>query len=593
MIRHRLSLASAALRTLGVEVSLDVPPGSGPIDVTFPVWTPGSYLIREHSRHVHDFTARQSGVPLPVVKVAKNVYRVSPRGAEPVVLAYEVYAHELTVRTSHVDSSHAFLNPVGLLPYLPGRETEVQQVEIADLPGGWDVACSLPTAPLSSGSVLITAQDYDELVDTPIECGRHASPGQRLTFSVRGVPHEIVLWGRSAIDRRRFTDDVAKIVEAQAALFGGLPYERYVFIALVSDAARGGLEHRASSALLFTRASVARPKGYEDLLGLVSHELFHAWNVKRIRPAAFTPYDLTREGHTTLLWAFEGLTSYYEDIILVRAGLMTRARFLELLAERMTVLERTPGRQRLPVAQASYDAWIRYYRQDENSDNSGVSYYLKGSLIGALLDLEIRRRTNDRRSLDDVMRLLWTEYGSTGRGVPEDGVERAVLAIGGDGLRELLQQAIHTTAELPLPEVLAGFGLSVGRRVAVSVDDRGGSTSNGPPLRSDIGLSLRTDNDRVRVTSIRRGSPAEAAGVCPGDELVALDGLRADAGSTAARLLDRAPGETATLTLFRRDELLTLTLTAGAPVADTFTLTETPDATEAARTRLSAWLPQA
>ncbi len=591
MIRHRLSLAAVQRRVIAVQVSVDLPTtDAGTLELTFPVWTPGSYLIREHPRHVNDFGAHQDGRPLTVVKTAKNTYRISTRGSGPVVATYEVYAHELTVRTSHVDSSHAFLNPVGLVPFIRGREAEQQQVEITVLPQGWDVACPLPAERLDEGRVRLTAASYDELIDSPIDCGPHTAPENRIIFKVRGVPHELVFWGRSSLDRNRFATDVAKIVEAEAAFFGGLPYDRYVFFVLASDFARGGLEHRASSALLFTRASLLRPRGYEDLLGLVSHELFHAWNVKRIKPTAFTPYDLTRENHTRLLWAFEGLTSYYEDLFLLRAGLMTRTRFLELLAERLTVLERTVGRRRITLADAGYDAWIRYYRQDENTDNSSVSYYLKGSLVGALLDIEIRRATSGAKSLDDVMRLLWEEYGRHERGLPEQGVEDACVRVGGPSLRAILQQAIHSTEELPLPQALESVGLKVERRVATNAEDRGGAVPPGRPLRCDVGISLRTDGDRVRVAGVRRGSPADEAGLCPGDEILAIDGLRADTATSFVRLHDHAPGDPISLALFRRDELLSLQFNAGTPALDTWSVSETVDATTEQRAGLTAWL---
>jgi predicted metalloprotease with PDZ domain len=591
LIRHRISLAGVRRRVLGVEVTFEpAVTGDGrTLDVMFPVWTPGSYLIREHPRHINDFVARQDGKPVPVEKIAKNVFRVSLSGTAALVLTYEVYANELTVRTSHVDSSHAFLNPVGFLPFVKGRETETQHVEIVDLPGGWDVACALSSR-RDNGRLLLRAADYDELIDSPLECGPHAAPAMRASFEVRGVPHEIVFWGRSTLDRPQFAADVARIVEAQAAFFNGLPYERYLFFALASDNARGGLEHRASSALLYTRSSLARTTGYEDLLGLVSHELFHAWMVKRVRPAAFTPHDLTRENHTRLLWAFEGLTSYYEDIFLVRTRLMSRSRFLDLLAERLTVLERTPGRRRMSVSDASFDAWIRYYRQDENTDNSTVSYYLKGSLIGVVLDLAIRRATQGQKSLDDVMRLLWDEYGGSGRGVPEEGVEEACIRVGGESIRPLLHQVLRTTEDLPIAESLRALGLRGELRAAVNADDRGGPPPPGRALRCEIGALLRTDGDRVRVASVRRGTPADEAGLSPNDELVAIDGVRADAASAYTRLHDHAPGDSITLTLFRRDDLITLRLVAGKPAIDTWTITESPEATPDQRAALAAWL---
>jgi predicted metalloprotease with PDZ domain len=590
VIRHRLYLGDTHRRVVRVELEVDLPAGVAEQDVSFPVWTPGSYLVREHERHIHDWAAFADGRPASSQKVAKNVYRVATQGARQLRVQYEVYAHELTVRTSHVDSSHAFLNPIGLCAYLPGREREPQQLVLQGLPSGWDAACALPDT-RAGGEVIFHATDYDELVDSPIECGPHAEPDQRLAFDVRGVRHEIVLWGRSPLSRPRLAADVARIVEAQAALFGGLPYQRYLFIALASDTGRGGLEHRASSALLFPRASVGRPKGYEDFLGLIAHELFHAWNVKRIKPAAFTPYDLSRENHTTLLWAFEGLTSYYEDLFLVRAGLMTRARYLEVLAERMTQLERTPGRQRHSVAEASYDAWIRYYRQDENSDNSSVSYYLKGALIGTLVDLEIRRRTGGAASLDDAIRLLWREFRALGRGVPEDGIEAACSRVAGADLRPLFNLAVRGTEELPLEQALRTHGLKLTRRVSFSADDRGGPAPSGPAtIKCDAGLALRVEGERARVAAVRRGSPAEDAGLCPGDELVAIDGLRADGASALTRIQERTPGEAVELTLFRRDELMRVKLTVRPPLADTFAITEEADAPADAKAFLDRWL---
>lgn len=584
-IRSRLSLAQAHRRV--VHVTFEARVGEAPAqDVAFPVWTPGSYLVREHQRHVHDLRAELDGRPASIEKVSKSTYRIETGGGGLLRLSYEVYAHDLTVRTSHVDSTHAFLNPVGLVPYLPGREGEPQSLELADLPTGWGAACALP----ESSHLVFAAKDYDELVDSPIECGPHARPEHRARYEVRGIHHEIVFWGRSPLDRDRYVADCAKLTEAQAALFGSLPYERYLFIVLASDSARGGLEHRASSALLFARHSVARPKGYEDFLGLTSHELFHAWNVKRIKPAAFTPYDLSRENLTTLLWAFEGLTSYYEDIALVRAGLMSKARFIELIGEHITQLARNPGRLRHSVAEASRDAWIRYYRQDENWNNSSTSYYLKGSLVGLLFDLEVRRLTNGERSLDDVMRKLWVQFGRTGTGVPENGIEAVIEQVAGQPLQSLFDLALRSTEELPLATALASHGLETKWRVPNGLDDGGGPAPAGTPLRSEIGLGLANDHGRVRIAHVRRGSPAEDAGLCPGDELVAIDGLRAEPSTALARLHDRVPGTRLELAFFRREELQSASLLAALPKADAVQVVENPAATEGERRLLTRWL---
>ncbi len=585
-IQHQLSLAHPERRSVQVTVTADLPSGTTHQEICFPVWTPGSYLVREHQRHLHDVRAQLDGRPAPVTKTAKNVYRVETGGGGRLTLSYEVYAHELTVRTNHVDPGHAFLNPVALVPYLPGREGEEQRLSITGLPAGWGAACALPET--ESGTFV--AADYDELVDSPLECGPHARPESRRSYVVAGVTHELVFWGRSPLDVDRYVEDCRKITEAQAAFFGGLPYSRYLFIVLATGDARGGLEHRACSALIYARDSVRQPRGYQDLLGLTSHELFHAWNVKRIKPAAFTPYDLNREATTRLLWAFEGLTSYYEDIFLVRAGLMSRTRYVEQLGEHLTALERNPGRLRHPVTEASYDAWIRYYRQDENWNNSSTSYYLKGSLIGLLLDLEIRRRTQGERSLDDVMRLLFERYGKTGVGVPEDGVERAVEEVAGSSFEALFAEVLHGTAELPLEAPFTAHGLTVSRRVPVGTDDKGGNAPSGQPIRSEVGLAMRSEAGRVKVSSVRRGSPAEEAGICPGDEIVAVDGLRAEGGSLAARLADLPPGAPVEVALFRRDELKFVTVVPMAARADAIAVSESPSAGEEARNLLSRWL---
>lgn len=565
MIEHVVRLSRPESRAARVEVRAELPAGTDAQLLAFPTWTPGSYLIREHPRHLHDFAATIDGRPAAWRKVDKHTYRVETGGGRQLRATFELYAHELTVRTSHVDASHAFLNPVTFAPWLPGREGEAQRLVVADLPPGWGVACALDEP--APGT--FEARDYDALVDSPLECGPHARPEARLRFEARGVPHEVVIWGRGPLDPERLRLDLARIAEAQGALFGGLPYPRYLFLLHLAHQGRGGLEHRDSCALLFSRALLAKPRGYEELLALASHELFHAWNVKRIRPAAFTPYDLGREAPTRLLWAFEGFTSYYEDIALVRAGLMTPARFLELLGERMTQLARTPGRLRHPVSEASHDAWIRYYRQDENSDDSSVSYYLKGSLVAALVDLELRRASAGGKSLDDVMRLLWEEYGRPGRGVPEDGVERAIERIAGRSLQGLFEVAIHGTGELPLTDALASHGLAATWRLATGPDDKGGAGGSGTAARCHPGLVVRGEGDKVRVAQVRRGGAAERAGVAPGDELLAIDGLRAEPGTAWQRLHDRPAFEAAALHVFRRDELLALNLVPTEAVEET------------------------
>ncbi len=404
-----------------------------------PVWTPGSYLVREHQRHVDGLRALDGDRELPVEKIDKHTWRVRCDGARTVRVEYRLHAFELTVRTNHVDASHAFFNPSAAAVFMVGREDEPCTVRLS-MPAGWRAWAALP---LVDGAY--RAHDYDELADTPFELGSEGSH-QSYAFSAQGVPHELVVWGRGDFDARRVVADIGKIIDAEAAIFGGLPYsDRYLFILHLNDRGRGGLEHRRSCALLVPRFSFVQKAAYEDFLLLVAHEFFHLWNVKRLRPAAFTPYDWTRENHTRLLWAMEGLTSMYEVMALRRAGLLTPQRFLEIWAERATQLLRTPGRLRMSLSQASFDAWIKHYRPDESTSNTTVSYYLKGSVVGFLLDLELRRRSGGAKSLDDLVRVLFEKHGLP-PGLPEDGVEKAAIELIQDrSLHEWFQRAIHSS----------------------------------------------------------------------------------------------------------------------------------------------------
>jgi predicted metalloprotease with PDZ domain len=560
-----------------IEVELQVDSrGADTLDVRLPVWTPGSYLVREHQRHVDGLHAQGDGREIPAEKTDKHTWRVRTGGSRTVRIAYRLHCFELTVRTNHVDASHAFLNPSAAAAHVAGRENEACAVRL-QLPAGWRAWVALP---FEDG--VYKAQDYDELADSPFECGPESSHGAH-TFVAQGVPHELVVWARGDFDARRVIPDVAKIIDAEAAIFGGLPYaDRYLFIAHLNDKARGGLEHRRSCALIVPRFSFVQKTAYEDFLLLVAHEFFHLWNVKRLRPAAFTPYDWTRENHTRLLWAMEGLTSTYEVLALRRAGLVSPQRFLEIWAERITQLLRTPGRLRTSLAQASFDAWIKHYRPDESTANTTVSYYLKGSVVGFLLDLELRRRSAGTKSLDDLVRALFQKHGQP-PGLPEDGVEKAAIDLIGDrSLHEWFQRAVHSTDELQLDEALSAVGLKAVIAPARSADDKGGAERDGTDApdaeartRAWLGANLREKGGALEVASVADGSPAQAAGLAGGDEIAAADGFR---GDLKQRLARTQPGQTVRLSLFRMDELLEVPVQVAAAPRDTVTLVPDPKA---------------
>ena len=436
-MRYRLALPEPHSHLFHVEAVADAPGDS--IELVLPVWTPGSYLVREFARHLEGVAADDGeGRKLPLERLDKNRFLVRSAGASRVRVTYRVYANELTVRTCHLDGTHGFVNGAAVFPFVPGRERERHDLEVA-APAGWRVSTAL-----AGGPAAFSASDYDELADSPLEIGTHRT----VRFEALGVPHEIALWGRGNVDEARLAADARRVVEAFAALVGGgLPYDRYLFIVHLADKRGGGLEHAASTTLHVARHGFFPREAYEETLGLLSHELFHAWNVKRLRPAALVPYDYGREQYTRLLWWFEGATSYYENVALARAGILEPKRWLKVLGEALTTLERTPGARKMSLEEASFLAWVKHYRPDENTPNSAISYYLKGELVALALDLELRRRG---RSLDDVLRVLYARWAEGGGGVPEDGVEQvAGELMGADAA------AWHVTMH---PERLGGKG---------------------------------------------------------------------------------------------------------------------------------------
>ena len=572
-VRYRVSMARPHTHLFEVEARF---PPLDRLDAVLPVWTPGSYLVREYPRHVQDVSAVDAqGVPLVVERVDKRTWRVAADG-RAVTLRYRVYANELTVRTSHLDGSHGYFNGATLFLYAE-RLRGVPHGLTVDAPAGWSVFTAL-----EQDGAAWSAPDYDTLIDSPVEIGPHTP----IRFEAAGVPHEVVVWG-GTVDTSKVEQDFRAVVEAEAALWGGLPLRRYLFLVYLLDKGRGGLEHAASTALVFTRSQISTPKGWEDFLTLVSHEYFHLWNVKRLKPRAFVPFDYATENYTRLLWAFEGITSYYDNLLVRRADRMSAARYLTRLGEALSALALTPGRRVQTLDEASLSAWVKYYRQDEHTPNSAVSYYLKGELVALCLDLEIRRATSDARSLDDVLRLLWSRFGD-GRGVPEDAVEAAATEVAGTDLRPFFDRALRSTMELDL-SVLSHVGLAVHTRIRESAADKGGT----PPR-------LKAGDSRTRgwtgivprgatIASVLEGSPAQLAGLYAEDEVVAIDGVRGDAAALVARADDRAPGDTLRISVFRRDLLVEVPVVLAARPEDAVWLAPVESSTEAQRVAFQRW----
>ncbi len=548
------------------------------LDLWMPIWTPGSYLVREFARHLQDFEAAdESGGALRVERVDKCTWRVQSGGAAEIRIRYRVWAHELSVRTSHLDQSHGFFNGANLFLSNDALREETCELEIV-APAGWKVHCALPRR-----DATFVARDFDELVDSPVEM----SPADALTFTAAGKPHELVLWGKGNHDPAALVRDLAAICEEEARLFGPPPVERYLFILHLADRGRGGLEHAASTALLFPRFGFRPRKSYEEFLSLAAHEYFHLWNVKRIKPRSLVPVDYRAECYTRLLWAMEGITSYYDTLMLRRAGLLDPERYLSRLGEVVSAVEVAPGRRVLSLQEASFVAWIKHYRPDENTPNSAISYYLKGEVLALLIDLAIRQATSTTRSLDDVMRLLWRRYGD-GRGVPEGGVEEAVLEVGGAGLAPLLLRSLRTTEELDYTP-LAAAGLLLKRRARRGPGDKGGSGEQDAGERAWLGVELRP-GERALVATTFSGSPAAQAGIYPEDELIALDGFRVTPASLPERLDERQPGARVRLHLFRRDELLEVEVELSAQPRDACWVERVREPTAAQRALFESWV---
>jgi len=523
-----------------IDVTLRAPEAADSIDFKMPVWIPGSYLIREFERHVEAFRAEDaSGNTLPWKKVTKNTWRVYPRERGAIQVRYRVYAFELNVRTSYVDDERAFINPSSVVMFAEGYLRRPYVVHIEPVDGWTTISTGLDS--LSGDPWTRLAHDYDELVDCPILIGRH----HRLFFEVSNVPHEIAISGKGPFSADSLLHKVPPIVREALAIFGSFPYRRYVFLVLLSGRGGGGLEHRNSCALQLERFALDPKGGMSGFLSLVAHEFFHAWNVKSIRPAPLGPFDYDRENYTTLLWLAEGFTTYYAGQIKLRVGLTTPEAYLKRLADEIARYEVHPGRKVQSLEMASFDAWIKYYRRDENFVNSGRSYYGDGALFATLLDLEIRHRTGGQKSLDDVMRALYERFAKKNRWVTFEDFVATCSQIANADLHPLFRY-VTTTEDMDFARALGHAGLEIRE------ESRDGEQAQ---AQGYLGATVRPEGPRVIVAEVLRNSPAWRSGLYARDEILAVNGYRVDA-TNFRRVLERwSPGDTVHI-LVSRDGLI-------------------------------------
>lgn len=557
------------------EVTLTVSEASPSQVFCLPAWLPGSYMIRDFAKNIIEIDAKENQQPLSVTQLDKQTWQLNNQGSH-ITLCYQIYAWDLSVRTAHLDTNHGFFNGSSVFLAAKGLESQSHRVTIATPAlaelSHWTLATSMTrTTGEQFGFGDFSAENYDDLIDHPVEMGELTIE----TFYAAGVPHDIVLSGKHRANMARLAKDLKAICEYQINLFGTpAPFERYVFMTTVLDNGFGGLEHKASTALMCSRndlpQSLEAPvdKGYRTYLSLCSHEYFHSWNVKRIKPAEFSPFDLSQESYTEQLWAYEGITSYYDDLITFKSQCIDQAAYLTLLSQIMTRVYRGQGRFKQTLKQSSFNAWTKFYKQDENAANAIVSYYTKGALFGLFLDLTLRIETQGQKSLDDVMRQLWQQYGLTGVGTDPLSHQRIVETILKRPCDDVFAY-LNSCDDIPLEALLAQVGVSMTLRASEGNTDLGGGDAKG----FNIGFGARTKAESLglKVLSVIQHSPAHQAGLSAGDLLIAADNLQVTA-QFEQQLQSLTVGEQISLHWFRRDELMQGTLPISEAALDTISL---------------------
>jgi predicted metalloprotease with PDZ domain len=585
----RYTVRFPAPETNYLEVEAIVPTdGRASLEMMMAVWTPGSYLIREYERNVEAVKASAGpsselkGRALAIDKTTKNRWRITTGGVRDVTLTYRVYAHEMTVRNNWVDADFALINGAPTFMTLADAAGSANPAYnrphdvTIQLPAAWKTSVSaLPDAPGGARNHYL-APDYDTLVDSPIVAGNPVIH----TFTVDGKPHLLVNVGEGGVfDGARAARDLERIVQVDKQFWGSLPYDKYVFFNLLVSAS-GGLEHKNAVVMMASRWATGTRDKYLAWLSLASHEYFHLWNVKRLRPLELGPFDYEHEVYPRSLWISEGLTDYYADLQLVRAGLYSSSEYLRELSAAIRTLQTTGGRLNQSAEMASFDAWIKQYRPDDNTINSTISYYTKGAVLGFLLDARIRAATGDAKSLDDVMRLAFARYSGARGFTPED-FRKTASEVAGTDLGSWFVRALESTEELDYQPALEWFGLQFPNLSTIA--DGGGEGGW-------IGVKTKVEAGRLLVENVPRETPAHAAGVNPGDEILAIDDFRVLPEDFAARLAAYRPGRKVVLLVSRRDELKRLDLTLGEEPPDRWTLRARPGITPEQRSRLTKWM---
>ena len=548
------------------------------LELILPSWVPGSYHIVNYVRGFRGLTARTipGGESLLVDRVDKARWRIDTGGASALRVEYSVYGHEMVTEAFDLTPEHLFVNAALCLPYVEGHRSDPVDVSL-EVPPEWSVVTELEATGQSPPS--FRAPDYDTLVDAPIDAGRPVV----LTIRPAGIPHRISLCGEGGnYTLGRLAEDISKIVTATVEMVGDSPLQSYTFFYHLSDATDGGLEH-ANSTSCVLRATAFEPKDdYLRVLGVTSHEYFHLYNVKRIRPAAFVPFDYTREMYSRLLWWMEGATDYFSALVLRRAGLVTPREYLERRARLAKGLLETPGRRSLSLEEGSLLSWVDFYQPFEETPNQSISYYVKGHLVAMCLDLEIRHRTEARTSLETVLRTLWDEYGRTGRGLGEAELLPLMNRVTGLDLTPFFERFVRGTEEIDFATFAGYAGLAFGPKPRAADDES--------PVPGYLGVQVENAEGAARVRHVLLDTPGRRAGITPGDEIVAIDGVKVTADKFDKALRRHPPGRPAEVTLFRRGRLRSVSVTMGTPPPEKYAFSPLSTADELARRVYENWL---
>lgn len=580
-VSHRLSFAEK--NNQYVDVTSVFPTEGDSIELSLPSWQPGSYMIRDFSRHVENVRiVNANGVALSPQKTAKNRWWVESGDSSHITVSYQVWAGELKVSKSWVESAIALLNGASIFLYHEDSLDVPQRVTV-ELPESWSRIETSLAGTGQPGEYL--ARDYHELVDSPIVAGNTLA----YDFEVDGQPYALVLSGENELwSGEKSRDDVAKLVKAHQDFWGINPFDRkYLFMNFFMGPF-GGLEHDHSTVMMSKRWQMRDQDDYIRWLGLVSHEFFHSWNVRRMRPSVMLEYDYDSEMYTRELWLAEGLTSYYDDLLLFRSGLIGVNDYFGLLAKEIRNYETPPGRKVRSAELASFDTWIKQYRPDENSINSTVSYYRKGALIGFVTDMAIRRASKGKNSLDTVMRAMYARYGPGGTGqggYPPGAFEDQVEELAGPAVRQMVEAMLRTTDDPPVDEALEWYGLTLHRE-----HERQAAEDAGKPVPVGFGTNVKISGSTLVIDQVVRGHSGAEAGLLPGDELLAVDGFRVTPDNFAVRIQRLLPGDMVDLTIVRHDLLLTLPVRVQHEIPETYLITPVKNIGRRQKYRMEAWL---